>query len=51
MTGNRLCKPQTGLKLKVKLTNEWQEQVSGLGLEIEHRNYSIIDAQGPSPPT
>ena len=39
------------LKLKVKVANEWQEQVTGLGLEIEHRNYSMIDAQVPSPPT
>ena len=32
------------------VANEWKEQVAGLGLEIEHRNYSIIDAQAPSPP-
>ena len=40
-----------GLKLKVKVANEWQEQVTGLGLEIEYRNYSMIDAPSPSPPT
>ena len=37
------------LKLKVKVANEWQDQVTGLGLEIEHRNYSMIDAQAPYP--
>ena len=39
------------MKVKVKVANEWQEQVTGLGLEIGHRNYSMIDAQAPSPPT
>ena len=38
------------VKVKIKVANEWQEQVTGLGLEIEHRNYSMIDAQAPSPP-
>ena len=37
--------------LKVKVANEWQEQVTGLVLEIENRNYSMIDTQTPSPPT
>ena len=40
-----------GLKLKVKVTNGWQEHVTGLGLEVEHRNYSMSDAQAPFPPT
>ena len=30
--------------LKVKVANEWQEQVTRLGLEIEHRSYSMSDA-------
>ena len=38
-------------RLKVKVPDEWQEQVTGLGIEIEHRNYSMIDSQAPSPPT
>ena len=37
--------------LVFQIANEWQDQVTGLGLEIEHRNYSMIDAQTPSPPT
>ena len=43
--------PLMQLRLKVKVADEWLEQVTGLGLEIEDRNYSMIDAQGPSPPT
>ena len=35
------------LKLKVKVAYEWQEQVTGLDLEIKHGNYSVIDAQAP----
>ena len=31
-------------QLKVKVANEWPEQVRGLGPEIEHRNYSVNDA-------
>ena len=41
----------SSLKIKVKVANEWQEQVTGLGLEIEHRNYSMNDAQVPYPLT
>ena len=36
---------------KDKVANEWQEQVTGLCLEIENENYSMIDAQAPSSPT
>ena len=36
--------------LKVKVANEWQEQVTGLGLEIENRNYPKNAAQDPYPP-
>ena len=39
------------LKLIVKVANEWQEQVTGLGLEVGHRDYYMNDAQVPSPPT
>ena len=37
------------LKVKVNVANEWQKQVTGLGPEIEHWNYAIIEAQDPSP--
>ena len=44
------CEIEIKLKLKVKVANEWQEQVTGLGLETEHRIYSMNDAQAPIPP-
>ena len=34
----------------VKVANGWLEQVAGLGLEIEHRSYSMNDAQAHTPP-
>ena len=50
-TGEQFSKQdKIKLKLKGKVANEWQEQVTGLGLEIEHRNYSMINAQAPSLP-
>ena len=30
-------------QLKVKVANEWQEQVTGLDLEIEHGNELLYD--------
>ena len=33
--------------VKVKVTNEWKEKVTGLGLKIGRRNYSMNDAQAP----
>ena len=36
---------KSNCQLKVKITNEWQEQVTWLGQEIGHRNYSMIDEQ------
>ena len=42
--------PAINVKVNVKVANEWQELVTGLGLEIKHGNHSMIDAQAPSPP-
>ena len=39
------------LEVNVKVANEWQEQVTGLGPEIKQSKYSMHDAQAPSPPT
>ena len=37
--------------VKGKVASEWQEQMTRLGIEIEHRNYCVIDTKKPSPPT